>query len=108
VEEAWEDVEGDVERGSVRRFLSALKMYYRSRRVFLTESGNVGMGPQLLRKGDVCCTIFGSRCLSIIRPTGVENTYKLVGVCTISGMMDGAIGRSWRSGLLEQQEIILV
>jgi hypothetical protein len=107
IEEVWKTHRDDSERGSVRRFLSTLKMYYRTRRVFLTESDEVGLGPRLMQKGDICCTIFGSRCMSIIRPTGEENTYKLIGVCTVSGLMDGTIGRRWQSGVLQQQEIIL-
>lgn len=78
-----------------------------NRKFFITQKGRFDLVPQLLKKGDVCCVLFGANAPFIIRTNGPKSHYKLLGECLVLGVMEGEVVESRREGLLEQEEIVL-
>jgi hypothetical protein len=93
--------------GSIGSFSSRLFKHFSSRRFFSTAQGRVGVGPAILQEGDLCCTLFGCDAILILRPLLNVNCYKLVGACTIAGLMDGEIGVLWSHGEVSNAEFAL-
>ena len=88
-------------------FRTRAKTWYTSRRFVLTNHGYYGLAPGVTREGDLCCIICGMRVPVILRKTGRENCYKLVGGAFIFGLMEGqAMGNRENWGL-EEADIIL-
>jgi hypothetical protein len=54
------------------------------RKVFCTKQGTLGLGPALLREGDLCCVLFGSRVPFILRR--MRDNYQLVGESICMGL----------------------
>ena len=63
------------------------------RRVFATKQGKIGLGPTVLRDGDLCCVLFGAQVPFILRSTG--DKYKLVGEAYVHGVMKGEAMVDW-------------
>lgn len=61
--------------------------HWSSRRLITTASGNVGLGGNVCKNGDLICIIFGCSTPIILRGDG--NTFKLVGEAYIHGIMNG-------------------
>ena len=59
------------------------------RRIFSTDKGFYGIGPQLVEHGDVVAVPEGFMIPYILRPTGKEGEYKLVGAAYVQGVMRG-------------------
>lgn len=59
-----------------------------NRRVFVTESGFLGLGPVEIKKGDHVVVFAGSRMPHIIRPVA-KNYFELRGEAYVEGIMDG-------------------
>lgn len=58
-----------------------------NRRVFVTKSGYIGLGPKIMRDGDVVVVLYGGHTPYILRPSG--NEYRLLGECYAHGIMYG-------------------
>ncbi len=56
----------------------------------------LGLGPAILRKGDLCCVLFGAQVPFILRSVG-EN-YQLVGETYVHGIMKGEAMVDWMIG----------
>lgn len=69
------------------------------RRLFITRRGYVGCGPDVMRKGDVCCVISGCRVPYVLRHTE-RGSFLLVGEAFIQGAMSGELVRRSRWTLL--------
>ncbi|KAL0936051.1 heterokaryon incompatibility protein [Colletotrichum truncatum] len=65
--------------------------YGTNRRFFVTKDGYWGLGPPLMQPGDVCAVLMGGDVPFILRPTGEEGKFKLVGQAYIYGVMYGEI-----------------
>ena len=61
---------------------------WQGRSFAVTENGFVGMIPTFARVGDQLCYLYGSEIPFIIRPTGSQDWYTLVGSCYLHGLMD--------------------
>lgn len=63
----------------------------RTRRLFQTQSGFVGMGSVAMQAGDLVVVLFGARWPFIIRPSGDPQSqqYVLVGTAYVDGIMEG-------------------
>jgi hypothetical protein len=57
-----------------------------NRRLFLTSSGNLGLGPLATQHGDICCLFAGVSVPFILRAAR-QGGYYLVGECYIDGFM---------------------
>ncbi|KAI0012266.1 heterokaryon incompatibility protein-domain-containing protein [Xylariaceae sp. FL0662B] len=76
---------------------------------YLSEDGNFGRGPATAQSGDIVAGIYGFPVPVILRPRVCSqhqvmsdhqpfHRYKIVGLCTLSGVMDGEVidGPSWQ------------
>ncbi|KAK2043676.1 hypothetical protein LZ31DRAFT_585115 [Colletotrichum somersetense] len=72
--------------------------YGTNRRFFVSERGYWGLGPSLMRKGDVCAILFGADVPIILRPCGGKGQYRLVGQAYINGAMYGENVEKWEEG----------
>lgn len=59
------------------------------RRLIVTDSGHVGLGPQVTEPGDVVCILKGAIMPLLLRPEADGDSFKLVGEAYIQGMMFG-------------------
>ena len=91
-----------------RKFLNYIQRRCPGRRFYATRSGRFGLGPRILKKGDICSVLFGSEIPFILQPTGEKSSYKLLGEAYVEGVMHGEIVRDWQGGLLERDDVILV
>lgn len=84
----------------------------------VSDRGYYGLAPSVVKEGDICCIIFGTRSPFILRRTDREGYYKLVGsVLILSKDLDyngypGALGtdeksEDWVEWGLEEQNIVL-
>ena len=64
--------------------------YYIGRRMFRTQDGYVGLGPQYLQSGDQVALFEGGKLPFIIRGNGSEQ-YELIGDCIVHGAMSGEL-----------------
>jgi hypothetical protein len=64
------------------------EMHLGPRRLFVTSRGHIGIGPDIVTAGDVCCIVSGGELPYILRPYG-PSAYLLVGESYIDGVMDG-------------------
>lgn len=76
-----------------------------SRRMGTTDKGYIGMFPELARKGDILCVLFGSRMPVILRPKG--RYYLFIGECYVQGIMFGETMNDLRKGTYSVQEFEL-
>jgi hypothetical protein len=60
-----------------------------TRRLFTTEKGYLGLGPELIRQGDSIYLLFGATTPFIIRQAEVGDNWQIVGECYIHGLMNG-------------------
>lgn len=74
--------------GNIDRFLEDAGGMTISRKLFCTtQHGMFGLGPSVLRQGDLCCIIFGASVPFILRPVG--SRYRLIGEAYVHGVMYG-------------------
>jgi hypothetical protein len=94
--------------GNEGRFTYQAQYYCSHRKFFKTAKGLLGVGPPVMKHGDLCCVLFGSTVPFIIRPTGYRFQYQLIGECYVQGVMRGEVVRKWELGDLEDESITLV
>lgn len=70
------------------RFLARLNDHLPGRRLFICESGYIGLGPRVVQSGDQCCIIAGGEVPLVLRPFD-DTSYMLVGECYMDGVMSG-------------------
>ena len=61
----------------------------RGRRLFLTETGHLGLGPAGLQREDPVVVFLGGEVPFILRKMAHEEAFQLVGYCYVHGLMDG-------------------
>ena len=88
----------------IERVLCQMLVHYsRHTRLFATEHGMIGTGPNDLCEGDMVCILYGSDVPQILQHVG-DGRYILVGACVVDGLM---FGEGLEMGLPEQ-DLILV
>jgi hypothetical protein len=90
---AGEDIDGIY--WSVSRFCTG-------RKVFSTKTGRLGLGPSVLKEGDICCVLFGAPVPFILRR--VNSSFKIVGEAYIHGIMKGEAVVDWILGEQYQEK----
>jgi hypothetical protein len=84
---------GYSDRGNSREYKTeAWAACYQSK-MFRTAKGYLGLGPEILKAGDIVAVIFGAKVPFILRPEG--DHYLLVGDCYVHGVMQGEAVEEW-------------
>ncbi|RBR19912.1 hypothetical protein FVER53590_12222 [Fusarium verticillioides] len=78
------------------RYGQAVSNVCRDRQIFRATNCLLGIGPNLLRKGDLVCVVAGGPVPYILRPLG-DDTFYFVGECYVAGYMFGEAVSEWRS-----------
>ena len=69
---------------------------------FVTEHGQMGLGPRLMRQRDLVCVLLGSGVPFVLREVSGggsgDGWYELVGECYCHGIMDGEAVRELKEG----------
>ncbi|KAF5979312.1 heterokaryon incompatibility protein [Fusarium coicis] len=71
-------------------FYAFALMRMHTRRVFMTSTGFVGVGPLDMQPGDEVCILLGGKVPYLLRPQGNES-YTLVGEAYVHGIMHGEL-----------------
>ena len=83
-------------------FVASFQQATRNRRFLVTEQGQMGLGPRLMRPGDLVCVLLGSGVPFVLREVGGggsgDGGYELVGECYCHGIMDGEAVRELEGG----------
>jgi hypothetical protein len=74
--------------------------------LFLGEDGNMGMGPQDMRPGDVVAVFFGHPVPVVLRSS--EDNYLFVGECFAFGLMDGEAIQEYEYGNTEAKAFYII
>lgn len=82
--------------GNADLFHSIIRDWIHNRKVFRTQRGYYGLGPGIVREGDICCVINGSMRTSILRPTSREAYYKIVGDASITSTFVNTVDGHFR------------
>ena len=108
----------NLEGGNSITYNRCLGFHCHNRRFFITNKQEYyGLGPAIVRGGDVCCVLVGGSVPYILRPvddssvtTGSDSLrrYKLVGECYIDGVMRGEILNNVFSSSTGLQDVVLV
>jgi len=65
------------------------------RRVFVTQTGMLGLGPPATAEGDIVVVLFGGTVPFVLRPDAEKQRYRLVGECYVHDVMDGQAVTKW-------------
>ncbi|RDW73263.1 hypothetical protein BP6252_07170 [Coleophoma cylindrospora] len=87
-------------------FLQVAETKMASRRLFLSDQGHIGLGPEIIVPGDVCCVISGANVPYIVRPLGSAANL-LVGECYVQDIMHGEVIRDYGKFEYEWRDIVL-
>ncbi|ETS84747.1 hypothetical protein PFICI_02772 [Pestalotiopsis fici W106-1] len=92
--------------GSAAIFIQEATWNSMCRNVFRTSKGSFGIGPRIMKTGDLCAIVPGSVYPLILRKWGDQ--HRLVGPALLYGFMNGEALEGARNGSLEQAEICIV
>ena len=73
----------------------------KQRRLFYSKKGYFGLGPAVMRPGDIVCVLFGAQVPFILRRK--DSRYQLVGESYVHGIMHGEAIEMMEDGELEKQ-----
>ncbi|KAF1991427.1 hypothetical protein K402DRAFT_322945, partial [Aulographum hederae CBS 113979] len=90
----------------VVRFSERIRDCY-NRHLAHTKDGRLLLTPRFAEPNDRCCVIPGLPAPLILRPSGVEGVYHLVGDCYIYGVMGGEIMQLMEEGKYQSRRILL-
>jgi hypothetical protein len=80
--------------------------YALGRRFFISEEGKFGLAPPNARKGDHIAVFHGAETPFILRKRGW--TFQIIGESYVYGLMNGEAIDSWRLGMKEVRDIVLI
>ena len=80
----------------------AVRNVARGRRVFAATGCHVGLGPNVLRDGDIVTVLLGGPVPYVLRPLR-SGMYYFVGECYVPGYMLGEAVAEWRAGVLKKE-----
>ena len=87
------------------RYDAAFHYSSRNRRFFVTNTGMMGLGSQIVKSNDVVAILYGCRWPVILRPRGER--YEVIGVCYVQGIMFGEAVREHKADGKEDQVFVL-
>jgi hypothetical protein len=82
---------------SSARFTDRLIASVHSRKFFISESGNAGLGLRPTEPGDIVAILFGCPMPVLLRHNYEEKTFQFVGPCIFQGSMLGELARMWKN-----------
>ena len=105
--EGMDTLESIAKKRNVDDIYWAASRFCTGRKVFCTKHGMLGLGPTILRAGDLCCILFGAHVPFILRR--VAEKYRLVGEAYVDGVMRGEAIVDWMIGeMYEKQTFTLI
>jgi len=115
IEAMKEDIVGDSQSdGNAEQFSFDFRRSCEARTFMITERGFVGLGPWVLKQGDVCSFIPGSKVPFMFRPcsimtSGVQHRqFRLLGDAYLHGMMRGEVHALVRDEELAVEPFIIL
>ena len=76
------------------------------RRLFWTEEGSYGLGPQCMRAGDIVVVLYGGNTPYVLRPRG--DKYIFMGQAYLDEIMNGEVFQGSTSDIPEEQTFCLI
>ncbi|KAG9247446.1 HET domain protein [Calycina marina] len=94
-------------RGSAQQFIQDMTGTSMCRKVLGTAKGNhIGLGPRIMREGDVCAVIIGAAYPMVLRR--YASLYPLVGPALLYGFMNGEAEKLCQNRVIFEQVIEIV
>jgi hypothetical protein len=95
----------DAQGGDEIQAIACVRLYLYEKKLILTQRGYMGLAPQVTQEGDTVAIIFGCTMPFILRETGKELQYRLVGSTLIMGKKSwDDEGRATYSQVLGEEE----
>jgi hypothetical protein len=88
-------------RGSAHQFVQDMTWTSMCRKVFRTAQGHIGLGPRIMKEGDICVVVLGVVYPIILRRCDV--CFQLVGPALLHGFMNGEAEKLCRNGTTFEQ-----
>lgn len=88
-------------RGSAHQFVQDMTWTSMCRKVFRTAKGHIGLGPRIMKGGDLCVVLLGAVYPMVLRRH--EGHFQLVGPALLYGFMNGEAQELGRNGTLFEQ-----
>lgn len=101
------ELQAEMEKGDAERFWIDMSLSSEGRSFFITQKGYYGLGPWIAEPGDICCILLGARVPFILRKTGKQSFYKLVGEAYLHGFMRGEVGEKLAGRDLALETVII-
>jgi hypothetical protein len=89
------------DRGSAHQFVQDMTWTSMCRKVFRTAEGHIGLGPRIMREGDICVVLLGAVYPMVLRRSNKD--LQLVGPALLHGFMNGEAEKLCRDGKLQEQ-----
>jgi len=93
-------------KGSAHQFVQDMTWTSMCRKAFRTAKGNIGLGPRIMKEGDICVVFPGAVYPMVLR--GCDEYFKLVGPALLYGFMNGEAEKSHQNGTLPTQEFGII
>jgi hypothetical protein len=92
--------------GSAHQFVQDMTWTSMCRKVFRTSKGHTGLGPRIMRKGDVCVVLLGAVYPMVLRKS--DQDFQLIGPALMYGFMDGEASILERQGRLQAHDFQII
>jgi hypothetical protein len=93
-------------RGSAHQFVQDMTWTSMCRNVFRTAKGHFGLGPRIMKEGDLCVAFLGAVYPMVLRRC--DDSFQLIGPSLLYGFMNGEAGKSCQNGTLLGQEFEII
>ncbi|TAQ87061.1 hypothetical protein B7494_g4609 [Chlorociboria aeruginascens] len=93
-------------QGTDAQFIQDMTWTSMCRRVFRTAKGHIGLGPRIMKNGDVCAVLVGAGYPMILRSYGGD--YQLVGPALLYGFMNSEVTKGNLEGDIVQQAFSII
>ncbi len=93
-------------RGSAHQFVQDMTWTSMCRKVFRTAKGHIGLGPRIMKEGDICVVVLGAVYPMVLRRC--DDYFQLVGPALLYGFMNGEAEKLCRIGTLFEQRFEII
>ncbi len=93
-------------RGSEHQFVQDMTWTSMCRKVFRTSEGHIGLGPRIMRQGDICVVLLGAVYPMVLRASG--EFFELIGPALVYGFMNGQAESLCRDGALLERDFRII
>jgi hypothetical protein len=88
-------------RGSAHQFVQDMTWTSMCRKIFRTAKGSIGLGPRIMKDGDLCVVLLGAVYPMVLRRS--EDFFELIGPALLYGFMNGEAEKLCRDGTLVER-----